>query len=238
MDAAEFRKQCYRLIDWAAADCPDKTTDRPAEPTAESGPIKSRLPDRAPETPEEMNRILEDFRELIVPDLLQRNRSFSSGHFQADTSYPGILGGLAEAVVNAGALDQAVAPAATGLEETVLGWLKQACGLPDHFKGVIHEAAFAGTVAAVLAARERATNGRAGRTGLTGGAASLTAYASAEAYAALEKAVMVAGLGRDNLRLIPGVAGSGLDSGRLGRGDRGRSAGRSQTDHRRRLGRL
>lgn len=229
MDAAEFRKHCYQLIDWAA-DCPDGATERPAGPTTEPGSIMSRLPDRAPETPEEVSLILENLREMIVPEPVQGNHSFLCGNFPEENFYPAVLSRLAETVVNAGALNRAVAPTTTGLEETVLDWLKQACGLPDHFKGMTHQAASAGTVAAVLAARERATNGKADRAGLTGGEPTLTAYASAETYSALEQAIGVAGLGRDNLRLVSGEADPGLDPDALAAAiEADRRAGRNPT---------
>jgi aromatic-L-amino-acid decarboxylase len=52
---------------------------------------------------------------------------------------------------------------------------------------------------ALLAARERATNFAISRAGGTG---KLVAYATAQTHSSLEKAMMIAGMGRDNLRLI------------------------------------
>ena len=210
MDAAEFRKFGYQLIDWAA-DYLENNTDRPVMTKAAPGSIRNLLPDQAPEIPEEMNRILEDFRELIVPNLLHWNHPSFFGYFPANNSYPSILGELAAASVNVNAMNWATAPAATELEETVLDWIRQACGLPEHFRGVIHDAASTGAIAAVLAARERATKGRANKAGLVSEETTLTAYASAEAHSSGEKAIKIAGLGRDNLRLIPGDDNLGLD---------------------------
>ena len=52
----------------------------------------------------------------------------------------------------------------------------------------------------MIAARERATGGRANEDGLAGG---LTAYTSADAHSSVEKAVRIAGIGSANLRKIP-----------------------------------
>ena len=52
--------------------------------------------------------------------------------------------------------------------------------------------------AALLAARERANQFATNRTGLQ---QPMTAYASAQVHSSLEKAMMIAGLGTDNLSL-------------------------------------
>jgi aromatic-L-amino-acid decarboxylase len=73
--------------------------------------------------------------------------------------------------------------------------------LPERFKdsGVIQDTASSATLCALLAARERATSFRAGVEGCRGG---LTAYASTQAHSSVEKAVRIAGLGSDSLRLV------------------------------------
>src|SRR5438445_187263 len=65
--------------------------------------------------------------------------------------------------------------------------------------GVIQDTASSATLCAVLAARERATNFDSNREGCRG---KLVAYTSAQAHSSIEKAVKIAGIGRDNLRLI------------------------------------
>jgi aromatic-L-amino-acid decarboxylase len=77
--------------------------------------------------------------------------------------------------------------------------------LPEAFRstaaggGVIQDTASTATLCALLAARERATGFESNRAGLT---RRLVAYASSQAHSLVEKAVMIAGLGRENLRLI------------------------------------
>jgi len=78
-------------------------------------------------------------------------------------------------------------------------------GLPEKFLstgsggGVIQDTASSATLCALLAARERATGFAVNQ---RGGDARLTAYASTQAHSSVEKAVKIAGLGRENLRLI------------------------------------
>jgi aromatic-L-amino-acid decarboxylase len=87
----------------------------------------------------------------------------------------------------------------------MMDWLAEMLGLPEQFTsratggGVIQDSASSAVLAALLAARERATGFAINRAGGTG---KLTAYATAHTHSSLEKAMKIAGLGRDNLRLI------------------------------------
>jgi glutamate/tyrosine decarboxylase-like PLP-dependent enzyme len=99
----------------------------------------------------------------------------------------------------------ATSPACTELETRVLDWLVPALGLPEKFLstssggGVIQDTASSATLCAVLAARERVTNFSSNNDGCRG---KLVAYTSAQAHSSIEKAVKIAGIGRNNLRLI------------------------------------
>ena len=86
-------------------------------------------------------------------------------------------------------------PAATEIETRVLDWLRQMIGLPEGFTGVIQDSASSATLCAVLVARERATDWQANADGL-GACPPLAFYASEEAHSSVEKAVTIAGLGR------------------------------------------
>jgi aromatic-L-amino-acid decarboxylase len=65
--------------------------------------------------------------------------------------------------------------------------------------GVIQDSASGATLCALLAARERATNFAGNERGCVG---RLVAYTSSQAHSSIEKAVKIAGIGRQNLRLI------------------------------------
>src|SRR5262249_47545550 len=65
--------------------------------------------------------------------------------------------------------------------------------------GVIQDAASSASLCALLAARERATNFASNLRGCDG---KLVAYTSSQAHSSIEKAIQVAGIGKQNLRLI------------------------------------
>jgi aromatic-L-amino-acid decarboxylase len=94
-------------------------------------------------------------------------------------------------------------PAAAELEDAVLEWLRRMLGLPEGMAGVIQDTASTATLCALLSAREKATNFESNEKGLK---RPLIVYASEEAHSSIEKGVKVAGLGRENLRLIPSDA--------------------------------
>jgi aromatic-L-amino-acid/L-tryptophan decarboxylase len=99
----------------------------------------------------------------------------------------------------------ATSPACTELETHVLDWVAQMLGLPEKFRstgtggGVIQDSASSAALCALLAARERATGFASNERGCDG---RLVAYCSREAHSSIEKAVKIAGIGRNNLRLI------------------------------------
>jgi len=99
----------------------------------------------------------------------------------------------------------ATSPACTELETHVLDWLVDMLGLPTKFKsdaaggGVIQDSASSASLCALLAARERATEYGSNQQGCDG---RLVAYASTQTHSSVEKAVKIAGLGSQNLRLI------------------------------------
>jgi aromatic-L-amino-acid/L-tryptophan decarboxylase len=114
----------------------------------------------------------------------------------------------------------ATSPAATELETHVLDWLRELLDLPERFSsegpggGVIADSASSAVLCALLAARERATEGRTNEVGVD---RPLTVYASAHAHSSVEKAVRIAGLGSAHLRLVDVDATYALQPTELGR---------------------
>ncbi len=89
-------------------------------------------------------------------------------------------------------------PAATELEEAVMNWLRKMTGLPPDFEGVIQDTASTSTLCAILTAREKSTAFEANNKGMAA-YAGMRVYCSSEAHSSVEKAVKIAGIGRENL---------------------------------------
>src|SRR5207245_283523 len=125
-------------------------------------------------------------------------------YFPSNNSGPSVLAELLSAGLGVQGMLWATSPACTELETHVLDWLVDMLGLPVKFKssgaggGVIQDTASSATLCALLAARERATHLASNDQGCDG---RLVAYGSTQTHSSLEKAMMIAGLGRRNLRL-------------------------------------
>ena len=91
----------------------------------------------------------------------------------------------------------------TEIEEVVTDWLRQMLGLSPAFSGVIQDTASTSTLVALICARERATNYALARGGLQGEARIPRVYVSAHAHSSVDKGALLAGFGRENLRLVP-----------------------------------
>ena len=65
--------------------------------------------------------------------------------------------------------------------------------------GAIQDTASSSSLIALLAAREKTTKTNSNKAGCSG---NLTVYTSSQAHSSIEKAVKIAGIGTDNLRLV------------------------------------
>jgi aromatic-L-amino-acid decarboxylase len=204
MTAEEFRRYGRAVVDWIA-DYYQRVESLPVLAQVEPGQIRASLPSEPPVYGEAFETILEDVEKLILPGLTHWQSPNFFAFFPANTSGPSLLGELLSAGLGVQGMLWATSPACTELETHVLDWLVDMLGLPAKFKstaaggGVIQDSASSASLCALLAARERATDYGSNERGNDG---CLVAYASSQAHSSIEKAVKIAGLGRENLRLI------------------------------------
>lgn len=204
MTSNEFRQWGRQVIDWIA-DYMDRVEQYPVMSQVKPGEIRAQLPPAAPENGEPFDAILRDVDRIIMPGITHWQSPNFFAYFPSNNSGPSILGELLSAGLGVQGMLWATSPACTELETHVMDWLVDMLALPGHFKssstggGVIQDTASSAVLCALLAARERATDGKSNLAGLDG---KLTAYTSTQAHSSVEKAVRVAGLGTNNLRLI------------------------------------
>ena len=203
MDRKNFRKYGHEIVDWIA-DFMEHIEEYPVLAQVEPGKIKGQLPQVPPEECEEMKTIFEDFKKIILPGITHWQHPSFFAYFPANTSEPSILAEFLTAALGAQCMLWESSPAATELEEVVMGWLRQILALPETFTGVIQDSASTSTLCALLCARERATDFGINRQGFGEGRGDrLVIYTSEEAHSSVEKGVKIAGFGKDHLRLIP-----------------------------------
>ncbi|MBC7362386.1 MAG: aminotransferase class V-fold PLP-dependent enzyme [Candidatus Aminicenantes bacterium] len=198
MKKEQFKKYGYELIDWIA-DYLENVEQYPVKSTVQPGEIKSQLPASPPAHPEEMDKILEDFKKIILPGITHWQHPGWFAYFPSNNSPASILGELLSAGLGTQGMVWQTSPSATELEEVVMDWLRQMIGLPEDYAGVIQDTASTATLCALLAAREKATAFAVNDSGFS---KVLRVYASKEAHSSVEKGVKIAGYGRKNLVYI------------------------------------
>lgn len=201
MTPEEFRIAGHALVDWIADYRADVRT-RPVQAQVRPGEIRQALPARAPEHPETLEAVLADLTSIVVPGLTQTQHPGFFGWFPSNASLSSVLGDLASSGLGALGITWQSAPALTEVEEVVTSWLGELTGLPPRFRGAIHDTASTACLVAMLAARERATDYSERRGGLQGESRPLVVYTTEQAHSSVAKAVLLAGYGEANLRLV------------------------------------
>ncbi|MFZ8910097.1 MAG: pyridoxal phosphate-dependent decarboxylase family protein [Candidatus Nanopelagicales bacterium] len=201
MTPEEFRAAGHDLIDWIA-DYRSGIPDRPVRSEVPPGWVHSALDGPPPETPEPLSALMRDLDEVVVPGITQTQSPGYYAWFPANASLESVLGDITASGLGALGITWQSAPALTEMEEVVTDWLRSLCGLSDAWHGSIHDTASTACLVAMLVARERATDMGEDRGGLQAEAQPLVVYASTQAHSSVAKAVLLAGYGRDNLRLV------------------------------------
>lgn len=214
MTPEEFRQHGHQLIDWVA-DFRAGIANRPVMAQVEPGAIKAQLPASPPQQPETFAQILADLDSLIVPGLSHFQHPRFFGYFPSNSLLDSVLGDYLSTGLSALGLSWQSAPALTEVEEVMTDWIRQMTGLSTAWSGVIQDTASTSTLAALLCARERSSNFSLAHGGLQAETAPLTVYVSKYSHSSVEKAALLAGFGRDNLRVVDVDANFALDPAHL-----------------------
>jgi aromatic-L-amino-acid decarboxylase len=201
MTPEEFRQAGHQLIDWIT-DYRLNIEQHPVRAQVRPGEIRNALPPTPPEQPEELEELMSDLDNIIVPGLTQVQHPMHFGWFPANASLAAVLGDITSAGLGTLGISWESCPALTEVEEVVCDWMRQLTGLSEQWEGTIHDTASTACLTALLVARERASNYSQARDGLQGEAMPLVVYASAQAHSSVNKAALLAGFGKNNVRVV------------------------------------
>ena len=216
MKTDEFKKQGYKVIDWLA-DYYEHVEEYPVLSQVEPGDIRSKLPEKAPNTGRAHDEILNDMN-ILMPGITHWQSPNFHAFFPCATSGPAILGDLISTGLGVNGMSWATSPACTELETHILDWLVDMMDLPVKFKsnskggGVIQDTASSAILVALICSREKASNGRTNENGSNG---EFIAYTSSQAHSSIEKAVKIAGIGKNNMRMVDVDQNFSMDSSHL-----------------------
>ena len=202
MNSDEFRKAGYRIVDWVA-DYRARVGSLPVMAKTEPGAIKAQLPATPPQQPEPFDAILEDLDTVVLPGITNWQHPRFFGYFPSAGALSSVLGDYVSTGLAVVGLAWQSSPALTEVEEVTVEWLRQMLGLSTGWSGVINDTASTSTLVALLCARERATKYSLAAGGLQDQPSPLVVYCSAHSHSSVEKAAVLAGFGKHNVRLVP-----------------------------------
>jgi aromatic-L-amino-acid decarboxylase len=202
MTPDEFRTYGRQIIDWIA-DYRAAIAERPVRAGSRPGEIRAHFPASAPQDPVGCDSLLTEFESLLVPGLTHWQHPRFFGYFPANAALPSVLGDLLSSGLGVLGLNWQACPALTELEEVVCDWVRQMLGLSSAWKGVIQDTASTAALVALICARERTTQFSLARGGLHAESGPVTIYVSTQSHSSIEKAALLAGIGRENVRAIP-----------------------------------
>lgn len=201
MTPEEFRQAGYQLIDWIA-DYRARLAALPVMSPVAPGEVRTQLPPAPPEQPEPFAGILHDLDTIIVPGVSHWQHPSFFGYFPANSELASVLGDYISTGLGIIGLSWQSSPALSEVEEVVTDWMRQMVGLSEAWSGVIQDTASTSTLLALLCARERATDYSLARGGLQAEPRPLVVYTSPHSHSSVEKAALLAGFGRVNVRTI------------------------------------
>jgi aromatic-L-amino-acid decarboxylase len=202
MSPEEFRRLGHQLIDWIA-DYRARVASMPVMSPVEPGAVRAQLPAAPPSRPEAFDGVFRDLERIILPGLSHWQHPNFYGYFPSNGELASVLGDYLSTGLGVLGLSWQSSPALTELEEVVTDWVRQMVGLSDAWSGVIQDTASTSTLIALLCARERASDYSLARGGLQAEARPLIVYVSAQSHSSVEKAALLAGFGRHNVRSLP-----------------------------------
>jgi aromatic-L-amino-acid/L-tryptophan decarboxylase len=209
MTPEEFRKYGHQLIDWIA-DYRTRVAEYPVMARTAPGEVRAKLPRTPPENPENFDAIFKDMDGIVMPGISHWQHPRFFGYFPSNGSLASVLGDYLSTGLGVLGLSWQSSPALTEVEEVVTDWMRQMIGLSDAWSGVIADTASTSTLIALICARERATNFSLTRGGMQSEEQPLIVYVSVHSHSSVEKAALLAGFGRNNVRLVPHDAEFGM----------------------------
>lgn len=196
-DWTDLRRLGHRIID----DLFDELAgirERPVwRPAPETVRVELQTPMPRAETPAE--HVYADYNRLIRPYPVGNTHPGFMGWVHGGGNAVGMLAELLAAGLNANLGGRDHAPVAA--ERQVVRWSAELLGFPAETSGLLVTGTSIANFVAVLAARTAALGSGARARGV--GGSDLTAYTSAKAHSCVSRAMDMAGLGTDVLRLVP-----------------------------------
>ena len=192
-----LRRQGHRMLD-DMIDHLSSLASRPLWQPA-SDEVRAHFDAPLPVDPTDLAIVHQDFQSLVLPYGGGNLHSGFMGWVQGGGTPVGMLAEMLAGGLNANLGGRDHMPIA--VERQIVRWTRDIFGFPETAGGLFLTGASQANFVALLMARRRALGSNVRRQGA--GPTRLTAYTSAEAHGCIPRAADMAGIGTDNLRMIP-----------------------------------
>lgn len=199
MDYNEFRQAGHYLIDYISGYL-QTTGDKPLFREAEPSLLNSLFEEPLPNHPLSLASIQEMLEEKLIPYCTHVNHPGYMGLITPSPNPAGILGDLLAAALNQNLGAYSISPSATAMELRVIRWLNDLTGYDEKAGGNLTSGGMMANFIGLKLARDFTTGDTAQYDGLTG---KWAVYVSEERHVSIDKSVDAAGIGRNNLRVLP-----------------------------------
>ncbi len=170
--------------------------DQPVIASAPRSQLNAMLMSPAPAGPTDFDSIVATLRESVFPYHAREPHPGFMAYVPSCPTFPSLLGDWIATGYNFYAGVWPVAAGPNQIEMVVLEWIRSWVGMPEGSTGLLTSGGSAANLTATVAARHKAIEAGAD-------ISALTVYASAQAHSSVSRAAWVAGLKRENIRIVP-----------------------------------
>lgn len=196
---AEFRAQAHRMLD----DMLDYTAGIRERSVWQPIPseVRERFREQLPTKPTSLDQVHQDFMTSILPFTARNSHPGFLGWVQGGGTPVGMLAEMLAAGLNAnlGGRDQIPLE----VERQITEWMRELFRFPEGSTGLFVTGTSMANFIAVKVARDARLGSEVRRKGISQPTQKLVAYASVAVHGCIARALDLAGLGSESLRLIP-----------------------------------
>lgn len=171
-------------------------------PHAGSRQIRERLERELPLEGVPFSRLLETFRDVIVPMSRRNSHPRMFGYVQSPGTVIAAVADLLASTLNANLTAWRSAPAPVEIERLTIDWIRQILGFDEHAAGIFVSGGSQANLAALAAARRAKARQDLADKGARSLPREMRIYASQETHHSITKAAALLGIGRDNVREV------------------------------------
>lgn len=176
--------------------------DLPVYPRISAAELKALLAEPLPQEGRDFSRLLDVFREVLVPNSRHNGHPRFFGYVSAPGTAVASMADLLASALNSNVVAWRSAPAATELEHVAIDWIKEALGYDPGADGLFVSGGSMANFAALAAARHRHCGDAISAEGARAFARPLRVYMSQEGHHSIEKAAVLLGIGHANVRRV------------------------------------